>query len=94
MTIQSASTIDASLVKFGANAISGKRLWAGRILSGLATLFFIMDGGMKLFKPVFVVEATVKLGYPQSTIAGIGIALLVCTLLYVIPAPGCSAQSC
>jgi DoxX-like family len=40
---------------------------------------------MKLFKPVFVVQATVKLGYPESTIVGIGIALLVCTLLYAIP---------
>jgi hypothetical protein len=38
-----------------------KLLWAGHILSGLVTLFFVMDGGMKLFKPSFVVQATSRL---------------------------------
>jgi hypothetical protein len=68
-----------------ANLISKTPLWGGRIMSGLATLFFLMDGGMKLFKPPFVVQATVQMGYPESTIVGIGIALLACTALYVIP---------
>jgi hypothetical protein len=40
---------------------------------------------MKLVQPVQVKEATMKLGYPQSAITGIGITLLICTLLYVIP---------
>lgn len=66
-------------------AISRKRLWAGRIISGLAALFLLMDGVMKLFKPGFVVEATVKLGYPESVIVGIGIVLIACTVLYLIP---------
>ena len=60
-------------------------LWAGRILSTLAVLFFVMDGLMKLFKPAFVVAATLQLGYPESMIVGIGATLLLCTLLYVIP---------
>src|SRR6185295_15858505 len=51
-------------------------LWTGRILSGLSILFLLLDGVMKLFKPAFVVEATVQLGYPESTIVGIGIALV------------------
>ena len=58
---------------------------ASRAFSGLAVLFFLMDGGMKLFKPAFVVEATRQLGYPPSTIVAIGATLLVCTFLYVIP---------
>jgi hypothetical protein len=62
-----------------------KLLWAGRILSGLVTLFLVMDGGMKLFKPSFVVQATTKLGYPESTIVGIGVALLTCSVLYLVP---------
>jgi hypothetical protein len=48
------------------NAINGSKiaLYAGRILSALAIVFLIMDGGMKLFKPPFVVEATTRrLGY-------------------------------
>ena len=59
--------------------------WTGRALSGLAVLFFLFDGGMKLFKPPVVVESTLQLGYPESAIIGIGAVLLACTLLYVIP---------
>ena len=65
--------------------ISKGRRWTGRTLSALAVLFLVMDGGMKLFKPPFVVQATVQLGYPESQIVGIGITLLFCTALYVIP---------
>ena len=64
---------------------SKQRIWASRILTTLCVLFLLMDGGMKLFKPPFVVEATVRLGYPESTIVGIGITLLFCTILYVVP---------
>jgi hypothetical protein len=61
------------------------RLWTGRVLTGLASAFCILDGVMKLFKPVFVVEATKQLGYPEYTIVGIGVALLTATVLYLIP---------
>ena len=66
-------------------AVSKKALWAGRIVSALPVLFLLMDGIMKLIKPAPVVDATVKLGYPATTIVPLGIVLLICTLLYVIP---------
>jgi hypothetical protein len=65
--------------------VSKKTLWAGRIISALPILFLLFDGAMKLVKPAPVVEATVKLGYPEGTIVPLGIVLLVCTLLYAIP---------
>jgi len=65
--------------------ISRKRLWTGRILTGLCSAFMIMDGVMKLFKPAFVVQANAQLGYPESTLVGIGVALLVSTVLYLVP---------
>ena len=65
--------------------ISNKQLWSGRILSGLPTLFLLFDGVTKLIKPQPVVAATTQLGYPESTIVGMGLVLLVCTILYVIP---------
>jgi DoxX-like family len=68
-----------------ARAISTAQLWAGRVISSLAVLFFLIDGGMKLAKPAFVVKATQDLGYPESDIVGIGVLLLTCTLLYIIP---------
>ena len=66
-------------------SVSRKRIWAGRILSFLPALFLIFDAVMKLFKPAFVVEATVKLGYPERVIVGLGVVLLACTLIYLIP---------
>ena len=66
-------------------SLSKGTLWAGRIISGLPVLFLLVDGVMKLVKPAPVVEATVGLGYPESTIIPIGVVLIVCTILYLIP---------
>ena len=67
-------------------AISNKgSLWAGRIISILPALFMLVDGVMKLVKPRVVVEATVNLGYPESVIVGLGVVLVACTILYLIP---------
>lgn len=66
--------------------VSNANLWAGRIVGGLAVLFLLMDGVMKLFKPKFVVDATVNLGYPESVIVPIGAVLVLCTILYLVPA--------
>jgi len=65
--------------------VSQKRLWAGRIISALPALFLLVDGAMKLVKPAVVVEATVRLGYSESTLVPIGVVLLVSTVLYLIP---------
>ena len=68
-----------------AQTVSKSAIIAGRIISILAILFLVADSIMKLIKPAFVVEATIQLGYAESMIAGIGIALLVSTILYAIP---------
>ena len=68
-----------------AGPVSKKRLWTGRIVSALAVVFLLVDGVMKVVKAPVVVEGSIKLGYPESAIVGIGIVLLTCTLLYVIP---------
>jgi hypothetical protein len=60
-------------------------LWAGRILTTVPALFLLIDGIMKLFKPAVVVEATIKLGYPESVIIGLGLVLIACTVIYLIP---------
>ena len=64
---------------------STKQVWAGRVMSAIPVLFLLADGAAKLFKPAPVVEATLRLGYPESSIVGIGVVLLVCTLIYVVP---------
>jgi hypothetical protein len=49
-----------------------KMLWGGRILSAIPVLFLVFDGVAKLIKPASVVEATVRLGYPESIVPGPG----------------------
>jgi hypothetical protein len=66
-------------------SVSKGALWGGRIMSWLPALFLLVDGIMKLFKPAAVVEATVKLGYSESVIVPLGIVLVLCTILYLIP---------
>ena len=65
--------------------VSTKKLWAGRVLSSLAILFLLVDGIMKLVNPAPVVEGMIRLGYPLSLTATIGIILLICVVIYAIP---------
>jgi hypothetical protein len=65
--------------------ISGWRLWAGRIISALPVLFLLFDGLAKLAKPAPVLEAFLKLGFPERTVVLIGIILLLSVALYAIP---------
>lgn len=60
-------------------------LWTGRVMSGIAILFMLMDSIMKLFKPAFVVDSTVSLGFQEHHIYLIGILGLLSTILYALP---------
>jgi len=64
-----------------------KLVWAGRIPTGLAIAFFIMDGVMKLIQPQVVIDATSEIDWPADarTLALLGIMLLACTSLYAFP---------
>lgn len=62
---------------------------AGWIVSGLVTAFMLFDGIGKLVKPQAVIDAFARTGWPVQLSAPIGIILLICTVLYMIPR--CSA---
>ena len=62
-----------------------KRSCTGIIISAIPTLFLLMDAIGKLVKPEPVVTGTVELGYPETVIIPLGIVLLICTILYLIP---------
>jgi hypothetical protein len=51
----------------------------------VVVLFLLFDSITKVMKVRAVIEASAQLGYPANTIFTIGIILLVCTVLYVIP---------
>jgi len=63
---------------------STKVLWAGRILSGLAVLFLLFDGLIKLPPLEIVITTMNELGYPatDSFARFLGVVTLACTALY------------
>jgi hypothetical protein len=66
-------------------AVSTKRLWTGRIISGVVVLFLIFDGVTKLIVIKPVVEGMRQLGYPVPLAPVVGTILLICVVFYVIP---------
>lgn len=57
----------------------------GTVIMGLAVLFFAFDGITKVIRVTPVMEACQKMGIGPDQVVGIGILLLACTTLYVIP---------
>src|ERR1700710_982619 len=68
-------------------SISPVQIWTGRILSAVVIVFLTADGIMKLVPIDAVTETLAQMGYPASAdlARGLGVLLLLCTLLYAIP---------
>lgn len=66
-------------------SISKNRLWAGRILSGLAVAFMLFDGVIHVLQPPPVVQGFATLGFPLGVAVPLGIIEIVFVVLYVIP---------
>lgn len=62
-----------------------KKVWIGRAVSALVVLFALFDGITKVLRVPAVVQASGRLGYTANAVAGIGIILLACTVIYAIP---------
>lgn len=62
-------------------------LWTGRVLSGIAVLFLIFDGAIKLVPIRPVTDSLRELGYPatDSFARFLGVVTLLCTALYAWP---------
>lgn len=59
--------------------------WAGRALSSIAVLFLLFDSVGKLLQVQPVIDGTLQLGYPRDVVFGLGVILLLCIVVYVIP---------
>ncbi len=66
-------------------AMSRKRIWTGRVLTGLSGTFLLLDALVKVFMLAPAVQGTAELGYPADTVFPIGIVLLFSTVLYLVP---------
>ncbi len=66
--------------------ISQTSLWTGRVISTICVLFLTFDGVTKAIQEPHVMQALAQGGYQPGVATPLGITLLACTLLYVIPA--------
>jgi len=68
-----------------ATTTSKKLFWTGRVLTGLIVAFLLLDGAMKLVPIAPVIEACQRLGYPVEIARHLGLVLVTCTVLHLIP---------
>jgi hypothetical protein len=65
--------------------ISKTSLWAGRILSALAVLLFVVTGLFSLLKPEIAAQGAARYGYPDGAMARIALVEIACGIVYAIP---------
>jgi hypothetical protein len=77
----------ASLAQNPTAGPTSASIWTGRVLSGLAAAFLLVDAGTKLAVPGFVAANSPEIGWSLDpvTIRTLGTLLLVPTLLYTWP---------
>jgi hypothetical protein len=84
---QSARVSEADARTAVSHAPKPSRLMArvGWVITGIVLLFLLADGVSKVMLAVPVVEATLKMGYPEELVRPLGLILLGCGILYAIP---------
>ena len=65
--------------------VSRALVWTGWIMSVLPALLLLFAGLVNVLQLPFAAEGAVKMGYSESVILPLGIALLASTILYLIP---------
>jgi hypothetical protein len=62
-----------------------RTVWTGRVLSGLAVALLIFDSVGKLLEVQPVIDGTKQLGYPPEIVFSLGVTLLSCLVIYLVP---------
>ena len=65
--------------------VAGSRSWTGRVLTALAVLFLGFDGVIKVLQLGPAVDGSVQLGFPADLTLGLGLLLLACLAVHVLP---------
>ena len=65
---------------------SGGVVWAGRAISALTALVFVISASMKLKGGAEVMQGIAHLGLPESLIVPLAILEASCVALYLVPA--------
>ena len=61
---------------------SGRVVWVGRGISGLASLIFVISAVMKLVGGAEVKQGLAHLGLPESMLSPLSILELACVVVY------------
>lgn len=69
----------------GRYATAGGMPRTGGVLGGFVALFLFFDGAARLARFAPYVEGTVRFGYAESLAPWIGLTLLACVVLYLVP---------
>ena len=67
-------------------AAGGKAVWAGRVISVLASLVFLFSAFLKLKGGPELAQGMAHLGLPESMVMPLAIVEISCTVIYLIPA--------
>lgn len=65
---------------------TGGAVWAGRAISALTALVFVISASMKLKGGAEVMQGMAHLGLPESLIVPLAILEVLCVVVYLIPA--------
>lgn len=65
---------------------TGGVVWAGRAISALTALVFVISASMKLKGGAEVMQGMAHLGLPESLIVPLAILEISCVALYLVPA--------
>ena len=60
-------------------------VWAGRILTGIASAFMTFDAVLHLTKPAVVDQAFAQLGFPEAQSVTIGVLALAALIVHLTP---------
>lgn len=68
-------------------AVSSSKLarWTGRVMTGFVTAFLLFDCAIKLLQLDMVAKSSRELGYAPEVMFPIGLVLLACLTLHLIP---------
>jgi hypothetical protein len=75
----------AQTVPVAEKAKVGTKVWIGRGLSGLVAAFMLFDGIGKVAVEQHVVKSMVELGWAPGQTVALGVLVLLCTAVYIIP---------
>jgi hypothetical protein len=65
--------------------MSKATVWTGRVISGLIALPMLAGGVINVIQVPQFVEQSAQMGFSAQTVFWLGVTVLVCTILYVLP---------